>query len=124
MAREFKRTDRLGSQLQRELAQLVRDELKDRRLGMITIQEVRVTRDLAHAKVYFTLLSSEFDHREATAHLNEAGPYLRHLLGASLRSLRSIPQLHFVYDESVERGMHLDALIDRAVGSGGDEPRD
>ena len=124
MAREFKRTDRLGSQFQRELAQLVRDELKDRRLGMITIQAVRVTRDLAHAKVHFTLLSRELDHRQATAHLNEAGPYLRHLLGNSLRSLRSVPELHFVYDESVERGMHLDALIDRAVGSGGDEPRD
>ena len=124
MAREFKRTDRLGSQLQRELAQLVRDELKDRRLGLVTIQEVRVTRDLAHAKVYFTLLSSDFDHRQATIHLNEAAPYLRHLLGSSLRSLRSVPELHFVYDESVERGMHLDALIDRAVGAGGDKPRD
>ena len=96
MAREFKRTDRLGSQLQRELAQLVRDELKDRRLGLVTIQEVRVTRDLAHAKVFFTLLSSDFDHRQATIHLNEAAPYLRHLLRSSLRSLRSVPSRTFI----------------------------
>lgn len=103
---------------------LVRDEIKDRRLGMVTIQEVRVTRDLAHAKVYFTLLGGEFDHRQAAAHLNDAGPYLRHLLGVSLRGLRTVPELHFVYDESIERGMHLDSLIDRAVREHGDDSAD
>lgn len=124
MAKEFKRTDRLGSQLQRELAQLVRDELKDRRLGMVTIQEVRVTRDLAHAKVYFTQLGSDMDPVEGAAHLNDAAPYLRHLLGTSLRSLRTVPELHFVYDESIERGLHLDSLIEQAVRARGDENAD
>ena len=124
MAREFKRTDRLGSQLQRELAQLVRDEIRDPRLGMVTIQAVQVSRDLAHAKVYFTSLGGEFEHAQAVRHLNEAAPYLRHLLSASLRKLRSVPVLHFVYDESIERGMHLDSLIDQALNAGHKETSD
>ena len=124
MPREFRRSDRVAGSLRRELAQIIQVEMKDPEVGFISLSDVEVTRDLAHAKVYFTLLSSDFDHRQATIHLNEAAPYLRHLLGTSLRSLRSVPELHFVYDESVERGMHLDALIDRAVGAGGDKPRD
>ena len=121
MAREFSRTERLGSQLQRELAMLVRDEVKDPRLGMLTIQEVRVVRDLSHAKVFFTVMGGELDMTACTHLLNEAAPFLRRELGHSLK-IRSIPQLHFVHDESVERGARLSSLIEDAIESDTSKP--
>lgn len=114
MAREFSRTDRVGSQMQRELALLVRDELNDPRLGMITIQAVRIVRDFSYATVYFTLIGGELSNQETTAILNEAAPFFRHELGHRI-NLRSLPKLHFLYDESVEQGARLSALIDEAV---------
>ncbi len=114
MAREFSRTDRVGSQMQRELALLVRDELNDPRLGMITIQAVRIVRDFSHATVYFTLIGGELSNKETAAILNEAAPFFRHELGHRI-NLRSLPKLHFQYDESVEQGARLSALIDEAV---------
>jgi ribosome-binding factor A len=116
MTTHFNRTDRVGSQLQRALADLVHDQIKDPRLGMITIQEVRVSRDLAHAKVYFTLLDSKADVKTTTRLLNGARGFLRHELSHVL-TMRSVPELQFVYDESVEYGARLSALIDQAVAS-------
>lgn len=116
MAREFSRTERLGSQLQRELAMLVRDHIKDPRLGMVTIQEVRVVRDLSHAKVFFTMLGGEADAQTARKILKEAAPFMRHELGHKLK-IRTAPELHFVHDESVAHGAHLSRLIDEAVRS-------
>ncbi len=120
MAREFSRTDRVGSQIQRDLAALVRDELNDPRLGLITIQAVKVVRDFSHAKVYFTFIGGKLDVKETTKLLKEAAPFFRHELGLRL-NIRTLPQLHFVYDESVEKGAHLSALIDKAIES--DEKR-
>ena len=120
MSREFNRQDRLGAQVQRELAMLVREEIHDPRLGMVTIQAVRVARDLSHAKVYFTLLGNELDVAEAARHLNGASGYLRHLLGQRI-VVRMVPALHFTYDESVERGIHLSSLIEQAVRSDSDK---
>jgi ribosome-binding factor A len=114
MAREFSRTDRVGSQIQRELAVLVRDEIDDPRVGMITIQMVEVVRDFSHAKVYFTLLGGELDVAQTRALLKEAAPFFRHELGHRLK-IRTLPQLHFIYDVSIERGSHLSSLIDEAV---------
>ncbi len=116
MAREFSRTERLGSQLQRELAMLVRDHMKDPRLGMVTIQEVRVVRDLSHAKVFFTVLGGEADAETARKILKEAAPFMRHELGRKLK-IRTVPELHFVHDESIARGAHLSQLIEEAVRS-------
>lgn len=121
MAREFSRTDRVGSQIQRELAQLVRDELNDPRLGLITIQAVKVVRDFSHAKVYFTFIGGEFETEEVTKVLKETAPFFRHELGHRL-NIRTLPQLHFVYDESVEKGAHLSALIQSAVDSDRKKP--
>jgi len=115
MAREFKRTDRVSSQIQKELAELIRTRLESPRLGMITIQEVRVVRDFSHAKVYFTTLGGQLDEQETEKALKEAAPMLRHELGRLIR-IRTIPELHFVYDESIERGMTLSSLIEEAVG--------
>jgi ribosome-binding factor A len=110
---EFGREERVGAELRRELAVLIREELKDPRLGMVTLQEVRVSRDLAHAKVYFTVMD-ESRSKQTTQVLDRAATYLRRRL-ADVMTLRSVPQLHFVYDKSVAEGMRLSALIDQAV---------
>ena len=114
MARDFKRTDRVGAQLQRELAGLIRDELKDPELGMVTIQEVRVVRDFSQAKVYYTAMGTELTSEETSKRLNQAAGHLRWLLGRELM-LRTVPKLTFVYDESIEAGERMDALIEQAV---------
>ena len=116
MAKEYSRTQRIGDQMQRELAQLIRREVKDPRVGLVTITAVDVTRDLGHAKVYITVLGDESpDHiAQSVKVLNAAGGFLRAQLGREMK-LRSVPQLHFHYDESVARGAHLSALIERAV---------
>jgi ribosome-binding factor A len=99
--------------MRRLLAVLLQDELRDPRLGMVTVQEVRVTRDLAHAKVYFTCLdeSKAVDTGRALRH---SASFLRRRLG-QLMKLRAIPDLEFAYDRSVAEGNRLSALIDRAV---------
>jgi ribosome-binding factor A len=114
MSREFSRTDRVGSQVQRELAQLIRDEMDDPRLGMVTVQAVKVVRDFSHATVYFTTMAGQLEEKESAKLLNEAAPFFRHRLGHSI-NIRTLPQLHFVYDESVEEGARLSALIDQAA---------
>ena len=116
MAKDYSRTQRVGDQMQRELAQLIPREVRDPRLGFITITAVEVSRDLGHAKVYITLMGEADAPRIALnlEILNDAAGYLRMLLG-KLMKLRSVPQLHFHYDESVSRGVHLSALIEREV---------
>jgi ribosome-binding factor A len=114
MSRDFKRTDRVGAELQRELAELVREEIKDTALGMVTIQEVRVVRDLSQAKVFFTTLGARFSHQESAEHLNQVAGHLRWLLGQQMK-IRSVPKLLFVYDVSLEHGEHLSTLIEEAV---------
>lgn len=120
MSREFKRTDRVGAEMRRELAALIREEIKDPALGMITLQEVRVVRDFSQAKVFFTSMAARHSQRDMVAHLNQVAGHLRRLLGQRMQ-LRSVPKLIFVYDASVEEGEHLSALIERAVGDQGDE---
>jgi len=120
--KEFNRADRVGAQMQRELALLLRDEAKEPRLSEVTLQEVRVTRDLSHAKVYFTVLDKD----EApwfTEILGHAAGFLRRRLGQIMK-LRTIPELHFVYDKSIEEGQRLSALIEKAVASDHREEED
>jgi len=116
MAREFSRTDRVGSQVQRELALLIGSELDDPRLGMLTIQEVRVSKDFSHAKVFYTSLGSTLEPPEIGRILKEAAPFLRHELGRRVK-MRTTPELRFIHDESVERGERLSSLIEDAVKS-------
>jgi ribosome-binding factor A len=115
MSRDFKRTDRVGAEMQRELADLIRDEIKDPALGMVTLQEVRVVRDFSQAKVFFTAMAAQLSHKEIVTYLNEAAGHLRWLLGQRM-VLRTVPKLIFVYDTSVEQGERLSNLIDQAVG--------
>lgn len=116
MAKQYSRTQRVADQMQRELAILIQREVRDPRLGMVTITAVDVSRDLAHGKVYFTLLGKDSDEDVAENReiLNEVAGFLRMQLGRVMK-LRSVPQLHFHYDESIRRGVHLSSLIERAV---------
>lgn len=114
MPKEFSRTRRVADQIQRELSQLIRDEIKDPRLGMLTVQSVEVSRDLSHAKVYISVMGDESVRESTLAVLGRASGYLRKLLGREMR-LRIIPQLHFIHDDSLERGLHMSSLIAKAV---------
>lgn len=116
MGREFSRSRRVGEQIQRELAELVQRELKDPRLGMVTISAVDVTRDLSVAKVYFTVLDSEHDVQQTQQGLSHAAGFLRRELGHRMK-LRVVPELRFYFDSSIENGSRLSALIDKAVST-------
>lgn len=122
MPRDFSRTLRVAEQIQRDLAELIRLEVKDPRVGMITLTGVEVTSDYAHAKVFFTLLGDNRRVEEATQGLNRAAGFLRRELGLRIK-LRGIPELHFIHDESVERGARLSQLIDAAVKSDAPPPK-
>ncbi len=114
MPKDFSRTDRVAEQIKRELAELIRLEVKDPRVRMITLTAVEVTSDYAHAKVYYTAL--EGDARAVQQGLERASGFLRSQVAHAMK-LRVTPQLHFIYDASVERGTHLSQLIDQAVAS-------
>lgn len=114
MPKEFERSRRVGEQIQRELAVLIQQELKDPRLGMVTISAVQVSKDMANAKVFITVFNEAEDRKNTLEALQHAAGFLQHELGRHL-SLRSIPKLRFVYDESIMRGAELSALIDKAV---------
>lgn len=127
MPKDYPRTRRVADQLQRELAGLIRDQVRDPRVGSITVSEVEVTRDLAHAKVYVTALGAGAEESaEAVEALNHAAGFLRRELGRSVR-LRTVPALKFMYDPAFERGARLSALIDEVVTRdrpSGDDGRD
>jgi ribosome-binding factor A len=110
----FARTERIGQQIQREIAELIRLEVNDPRVKLVTITGVEVASDYSHAKIFFTRLDGR--HEEALKGLEHAAGFLRSRLAHSIK-LRTMPQLHFVYDSSVERGSRLSQLIDRAVAS-------
>lgn len=113
MPREYPRKLRIEELLQRELAGMVLREIKDPRVQHVTITGVDVSPDLAHAKVRVTVLGADGPQPEAVDALTHAAGFLRHSLGKRLR-LRSVPELHFSYDESLDRAAHLEALIARA----------
>ncbi|MGB5305470.1 MAG: 30S ribosome-binding factor RbfA [Gammaproteobacteria bacterium] len=113
MPKDFPRTRRVGDQIQRELAELMRDELKDPRLGMTSISAVEVSRDMSHAKVHVSVLGDAEQAAESVAVLNGAAGFLRHKLGKALH-IRIIPRLHFYLDRSLEEGARIGALINRA----------
>ena len=117
MPKDYSRSRRIAEQIQRELAGLVRLELKDPRVaGLLTITDVEVSADQSHAKVFFTLLGDETRVKETTTGLTRAAGFLRTQLAQRMK-LRTVPTLEFKYDASVERGMKLSRLIDEAVGS-------
>ena len=105
---------RVADQIQKDLSELITFELKDPRVGMITLAEVQITPDYAHAKIYFTMLKDDPETVKNTlAGLQAASGYLRNMLGKRLH-IHTLPALHFVHDTSVARGMAMSALIDQA----------
>ncbi|MCK9530356.1 MAG: 30S ribosome-binding factor RbfA [Gammaproteobacteria bacterium] len=114
MAREFSRTDRIADQMQRELALLIQQEMRDPRVGMVTVAAVELSRDLSVAKVFVSVLGDAEQAQAALAVLKKAAGFLRHELGRRM-IVRALPELRFVHDTTSERGAHLSALIDQAV---------
>jgi len=127
--REFSRTDRVGQQIQKEVAIILQREIKDPRLGMITVSAVEVSRDLSYAKVFVTTLN---DHDEEKSKLimkilGEAQGFVRSLLGKRIRA-RIVPEIKFVMDTSLLEGMRISNLVDQVIRDDnekrGDEPQE
>jgi ribosome-binding factor A len=122
--KDYSRSRRIAEQIQRELADVIRSELKDPRVtGFITITDVEVSQDQSHAKVFFTILGEDAKVDETAAGLKRAAGFLRTQLAQRMQ-LRTVPTLDFKYDASVERGMKLSRLIDDAVASDSKPPQD
>lgn len=109
---KFSRVDRVAEQIQRDLAELIRLEVADPRVKLVTITAVEVARDYSHAKIFFTRLDGK--NEEALEGLRRASGFLRRQLGRLIK-LRVTPELHFVFDASIERASHISQLIDKAV---------
>jgi ribosome-binding factor A len=110
MPREFSRGDRVAAQLQRELANLLRFELKDPRIGWVTVHAVEISRDLAVAKVFLGFLEEGDATRASLAALKHSTPFLRRELGRRMK-MRVVPELRFVRDESLEHGLRISQLL-------------
>ena len=108
----FPRAKRIAQQIQQTLSELIRRELRDPRLGMVTLTEVRVSNDLSYAKVFFSVLGAQ--PQQAQEILEAAAPLLRGPLGRAL-GIRHSPELRFVQDKLIESGARLSALINQAV---------
>jgi ribosome-binding factor A len=108
---------RVADQIQRDLSEIIAFELKDPRVGMVTITEVQVTPDYAHAKVFFTMLSDKKDDiKNTVSGLTAASGFIRGQLGRRL-TIHTLPELHFVHDTSTTRGIEMSKLIDEANAS-------
>ncbi len=118
MAKEYARTQRVADYLQRELAALIQHEVRDPRVGMVSITGVDVSRDMGHARIYYTSMSanSAEEASESTEALNKAAGFLRSQLSRD-SSMRMVPQLRFYFDSSVGRGRDLEDLIRKAADS-------
>ena len=116
------RQARIADQIQRELAELVRTEVRDPRVGLVTLTGVELSRDQSPAKVFFTVLGPDVNGEQALEGLTRASGFLRSELAHRL-TIRKVPELHFAYDESVERGVRLSRLIDEALAPAPPKPR-
>ena len=125
MPREFTRAERVSDAVQQELAVLIREGVRDPRVGMVSVTDVDVSRDLAYAKIHVTFLGERTQEEidEAMSALNGASGYLRKLLASSIK-LRITPKFTFLFDESGRRGQHLSALIDYAMSTQQDSDQD
>ena len=121
MPKEFSRTQRLGGQVQRELAQVIQQELRDPRVGFVTISAVELSRDLSHAKVFVTLMDPAQDVAETLRALNKAAGFLRRHLGQRM-VMRSLPELRFVFDKSLDEGSRIDELLHQVAAEKKKDP--
>lgn len=111
----MQRSDRVGDEIQRVVADLIQNEIKDPRLPPLTsVVEVRASRDLSHAHIYISVLGNDQQKKDCAAALRSASGYIRRELAHRMR-LRISPELHFIVDESIERGIRMSRLIDQAM---------
>ena len=115
MQTSFSRSERVAAQLKRELAMMIRNEIKDPRVGMVSVLDVTLSKDLEHAKVWFDVLNAE-QGKEIEEALNHAAGFLRRAVGRAMK-LRAVPTLRFYYDDTQARGTELSRLIQQAVAS-------
>lgn len=123
MPKDASRPRRVAEQIQRELAELIQLEVKDPRVGMVTLTGVEVSADYAHAKVYFSLLGDQAQIEAALKGLNSAAGFLRSQVAHRMK-LRVMPMFHFIHDISIEHGARLDKLIADAVAEDARHPAD
>jgi len=111
MPRDFSRLDRVAELVRKELAQAIHQQIEDPRLGIVTLNEIKLSKDLAHAKVYVSVLSETADPIKSVAVLNEAAGFLRTLLAKRIK-IRTTPMLSFIHDERTVQAAKLSKLID------------
>ena len=116
MAREFSRAQRVAQEIKKEIAVILQREVKDPRIGMVTVSDVEVSRDLAYAKIFVTFLFDEDEQQieQGMLGLHKASPYIRSLLGKAMR-LRIVPEFLFVYDNSLVEGMRMSNLVTKVI---------
>lgn len=116
MAKSFSRPQRVGHELQKEIAIILQREIKDPRLGMVTVSGVELSKDLSYAKVFVTFLNDDDSEvvTQGLKVLNDATGYIRSLVGRAMK-LRIIPELKFVYDQSLVEGMRMSNLVSQVI---------
>lgn len=111
----MQRSERVGDEMQKIIADIIRNDLRDPRIPMLTsVTEVDVTRDLSHANVYISIFGSDEEKAECLKALKKASSYIRRQVTGKM-NLRISPEIHFQRDDSIEKGMRLSKLIDEAV---------
>ncbi len=113
MPREFSRNQRMAEQIRRDLSEIIRDELKDPRLGFLSLTEVRLTKDLSQAVVFASILEQD-KQQQIMDTLDRAAGFLRSRLATRMRA-RSVPVIKFIHDNSLQKGVEMDALIQQAL---------
>lgn len=109
---EYSRSDKLAGTLKKVISRIIQAELKDPRVGFITITEVKVSKDLEHVKVYFTAMGSEKEKKSAIVGLGRATSFIRRLVAQEV-DLRFVPEIVFKYDETFEYGQHINELLEK-----------
>lgn len=125
MAKAFNRSSRVGHELQKEIAIILQREIKDPRLGMVTVSGVDISRDLSYAKVFVTFLNDDDPQviEQGLTVLNDAKGYIRTLIGKAMR-LRIIPEIKFFYDESLVKGMQMSNLVSDVIKQDNERHKD
>ncbi|TSJ90377.1 30S ribosome-binding factor RbfA [Gilliamella apicola] len=125
MAKAFNRSSRVGHELQKEIAIILQREIKDPRLGMVTVSSVDISRDLSYAKVFVTFLNDDDPQviEQGLNVLNDAKGYIRTLIGKAMR-LRIIPEIKFFYDESLVKGMQMSSLVSDVIKQDNERHKD
>ena len=116
MKRDFSRSNRVADQIQRELANLIQFDIKDPRVGMVTITAVEVTKEFENARIYYTVLGDDATRKATEEGLSRAAGFLRRELAHRLK-LRNTPSLQFLYDKSIDQAARMSELISTAIES-------